>query len=246
MSYLKLRITLNRGNRGIALDKLEHVVQEVRKFLVSVGEDMQLVEPSSWAGVDFKNSSLEFVNEYQLEVPEPKLARFNDAIIALGRSEFPPSLRESTSNQFLRVADCLGHEEVAELAVFAEDGTPITLHLSKRTALLARLIDVLPFREALGAIQGTIHSLYKESRPTHFMLRELSTGDLVKCLYEKSEYPAVVQALRVPDQVLHVSGTVVTDTRERCIKHIRVKEIVLAEPYGFEDVEKFLRGDATQ
>jgi hypothetical protein len=38
----------------------------------------------------------------------------------------------------------------------------------------------------------------------------------------------------------------VTDTRERCIKHIRVKEIVLAEPYGFEDVEKFLRGDATQ
>jgi hypothetical protein len=246
MSQLKLRITLNKGKRGIPLSKLELLVEEMRKFLTSMGEDFELVEPTNWAGVDFRNSSLEFTSEYQLPVGMDKLVRFNGAVRTLTRSEFPSSLQSSTSEHFFKIANMLDSDEVADIAVFEENGTPVQFEISRRTASLAWFIDVLPYRETNGAIQGQIHSLYKESKPPHFMLRELSTGNLIKCEYEVTEYPAIVQALKNKDQVLHVSGTIITKTRERNIDHIKVKQILLAESYGFEEVERFLRSEKSQ
>jgi len=246
MSLLRMRITLNKGKRGIALDKLENIVEELRKFFVGVGNDMELTEPTSWVGVDFRNSSLEFTTEYQVSVDTAKLARFNGALMTLARSEFPPSFDPATSQHFFEVAGLLEPDEVAEIAVFNEDNTIIPLEIGRRTATLARFIDVLPFRESIGAIQGKIHSLYKESRPQHFVLRELSTDNLIKCIYELDDYPAIVKALEVKEQVLHVRGLVVTDTRKRNIEHIRVQRILLADEFGIEDVDKFLRIGRTQ
>ncbi len=246
MSHLRLRITLNKGKRGIALGKLEKVIEEMRKFLFAAGDDMALTEPTLWAGVDFKNSSLEFTSEYQLPVDTIKLTRFNGAIIALARSEFPQSFSPSTSEHFFEVASLLDNDETADIAVFGEDDTAIPFEISRRTATLARFIEVLPYRESIGAIQGKIHSFYKESKPPHFMLRELSTDNLIKCLYDQSEYPAIIRALEVKDQVLHVRGQVVTDTRERNIYHVHVRDILLAEPYGIEDVDRFLGIGKTQ
>lgn len=246
MSYLKLRITLNKGKRGIKLDKLEHIVEEMRRFLSSLGDDIELTEPTSWVGMEFVNSSLGFTSEYEYQVDTPKLARFNGAIIALAKSEFPSSLRPATSESFFNMAAMLDVDEIADVGVFNEDGTVMPFEISQRTATLARFIDVLPFRQTEGAVQGKIHSLYKESKPPHFVLRELSTGDLIKCLYEIDDYPAIVKALENKDQVLHVRGTVVTDTRERNIDHVSVKRILLAEQYGFADVEKFLRTGKAQ
>ncbi len=246
MSNLRLRITLNKGKRGISLDKLEHVVEELRKFLSSMGDDISLVDPASWAAVDFKNGSLEFTSEYKHEVDTAKLTRFNGAIVALARSEFPQSLRPTTSEYFFNVASLLDVTETADIAIFGEDNTPVSFEISRRTATLARFIDVLPFRETVGAIQGKIHSLYKESRPPHFMLRELSTDNLIKCVYDVADYPAIIKALENKDQVLHVRGAVVTDTRERNIEHLTVKHILLADSYGFEDVDRFLRPGKTQ
>jgi hypothetical protein len=246
MSYLKLRITLNKGKRGISLDKLEHIVEELRRFLSSVGDDIDLVEPASWVGVDFKNSSLEFTSEYVLPVDTIKLTRFNGAITTLARSEFPPSLRSSTSEHFFNIASMLDSNENADISVFSEDETPLVFEINRRTATLARFLDVAPFRQTVGAVQGKIHSLYKEAHPPYFMLRELSTENLIKCVYEVEDYPAIIKALENKDQVLHIRGTVVTDTRERNIDHLTVNQIVLADAYGFEDVDKFLRSGKTQ
>ena len=247
MANLKLQIEVNKGKRGISLDKLEHLVQEMRKFLGSMGEDIDLHEPTAWVGVDFKNGSLGFATEYSYPVAPPKLSKFNDAIMALARSEFPSSIRKTTANQFFQLASVLDQDEIADMAVFDETNTAVPLEISQRTAILARMITVLPFRQALGALQGKIHALYKESKPDpYFQLRELSTGDLIKCVYGAGEYPAIVRALEVPDQVLHVRGLVVTDTRGRCIHHVQVRKILLADSYGYEDVEKFLHSDGAQ
>lgn len=246
MSYLRLRIRLNKGKRGIYLDKLEKIVEEMRKFLASVGDDMDLTEPGSWVGVDFVNGSLEFTSEYQYEVDTPKLSRFNGAIITLARSEFPPSFDTSTSDHFFEIAGLLDLDENADVVVFGEDDSPISLEINRRTATLARFIDVLPKRQAVGAVQGKIHSLYKESKPQHFMLRELSTDNLIRCVYDTAEYPAIIRALEIKDQVLHVRGVIVTDTRDHNIDHVQVKGILLAESYGIEDVDKFLRMGAKQ
>jgi hypothetical protein len=72
------------------------------------------------------------------------------------------------------------------------------------------------------------------------MLRELSTDNLNRCSYDATEYPAIIRALERKDQVLHVRGQIITDTRERNIDHVHVSDILLAEPYGIEDVDRFL------
>jgi hypothetical protein len=236
-----LRICFNKGREGVPLDKLEKIIDEMRRFLASASEDIELVEPNGWTGTEFKSGSIEFTSVYSNVVEPPKLSRFNDAMLALGRSEFPPSLDESTANQFFELASLLDAEEKADMAVFADDGSAISFDVSRATALAAQSLEILPFREALGAIQGTIHSLHNGSKPPYFTLRELSTRHLVNCFYRPEDYPGVIKALHAEGQVVHVKGTIITDTRRREIKHIRVKELILSEPYGYEDVERFLK-----
>ncbi len=242
MSRLRLRLHFNKGLPGIALDKLEHVVEEMRKFLASLSDDIELMEPNGWIGTDFENGSIGFTNVYPQDVESLKLARFNNAMLTLGRGEFPPSLDESTANRFFDLATLLDAEQKADMTVFADDGSPVSFEVSEETAKIARHMEILPFREALGAIQGTIFSLHNGSKPSpYFTLRELSTRHLVNCLYRPENFPDVLAALQSEGQVIHVRGTVVTNTRRREIDHIRIKEIKLSEPYGYEDVERFLK-----
>jgi hypothetical protein len=246
MSYLRLRIVLNKGRRGIPLVKLERIAEEMRKFMVDLGEDIDLTEPTEWVGVDFINSSLGWTTEYSHEVDAGKLGRFNDAIGALARGKYLPSLRDSTSSRFFNLAKALDPEEIADLEIFADDGTPEQFELSRKTAFFAQSPELPPFRESIGAVQGTIHAFHMASKPPFFQLRELSTGNLVKCFYSPDDYDAVLQALKIRSQVVHIRGRIITDTRERNIDHIAVTQILLAERYGYEDVAKFLNSGKPQ
>jgi hypothetical protein len=244
VAQIKLKIEVNQGKKGIPFTKLESLIEDMRRFLTAIGEDIELVEASEWIALDFTNGSLGFVSEYPYEAAEKKLNDFNGAIVALAKSEFPPSIRKSTANAFFDIADRLENGETTSLVVFDGDGKAVPTAITKETATQARLITVLPYRRSQGAVQGKIHSLYKESKPQPFFhLRELSTGHLVKCVYKPSEYPDVVKALTPDDQVIHVRGTVFYHTRNRDIDHIDVEQIKPVEPYGFEDVEKFLHSN---
>jgi hypothetical protein len=245
MANLRLKIELNKGKRGISLEKLEKVVQEMRRFLESMAEDIELIEPGSWVGVDFTNSSLGFATEYVYDVATPKLDRFNGAIFTLVNSEYPQSLQRSTSNKFFELARNLDQGETAEISVFDQRQVPIPMRISYETYEVARRIRVLPSRETIGSVQGKIHSLYKESRPPHFTLRELSTENLIRCIYEPDVYPDIIRALTVNDQVIHVRGVITTDTRGHSIYHVKVRDLKLAPSYGYEDVEKFLGANGT-
>lgn len=244
MAQIKLQVEVNKGKKGIPFGKLESLIEDMRRFLTSVAEDIELVEPNDWIALDFENGSLGFVSEYPYDAAVKKLNDFNEAIIALGRSEFPPSIRKSTANAFFDLADKLEEGEAAGFVVFDKDGNSVPTEVTKETAIQARLITVLPYRRSEGSVQGKIHSLYKESKPLPFFhLRELSTEHLVKCFYHPSEYPNVLRALEVADQVIHVRGTVVYHTRNRDIDHIDIRQIRMADPYDFDDVKKFLHTD---
>jgi hypothetical protein len=241
MAHIKLEIEINKGKRGVSLLKLEHIVKEMRQFLVSMADDIELVEPHNWVSLDFTNGSLGFVTEYSNSVAPEKLNTFNDAIVTLCQSEYPSAIRRSTANGFFEFSDVLEQGELAKLVVFDEKNTPVSLEISQDTGYRARLITVLPYRRSQGAVQGKIHSLYKESKPDPFFyLRELSSGNLVKCVYKSDEYSEIYKALASAEQVMHVRGTVVYDTHEENIHHIDVQKIQLADSYDYEDVKRFL------
>jgi hypothetical protein len=244
VAQIKLQIEVNKGKKGIPFTKLERLIEDMRRFLAAIGEDIELVEANEWVAMDFTNGSLGFVSEYPHDTAQKKLNDFNGAIVALAKSEFPPSIRKSTANAFFDIADRLENGETTGLAVFDINGKILPASITKETATQARLITVLPYRHSQGAVQGKIHSLYKESKPQPFFhLRELSTGHLVKCVYKPSEYPEVVKALTPDDQVIHVRGTVWYHTRNRDIDHVEVEQIKPVEPYDYEDVKKFLHSN---
>lgn len=247
MSYLRLRVKIQKDKRGVSLEKLEKIVSETRKFLVAIGEDLELGDPSTWVGVDFRNGSLSFTNESSSNANQSQLSRFNESVIALGRSEFPAATRESTANQFFKVAASLDVDEAVQFGVFPVDKPrPKWITITRKTALLAEPQGLLPYRETLGSVQGTIHSLYKESREPFFYMRELSTESLVKCFYDPQDYALIVEALEIKTQVIHVRGVVMSNTQDKSIKHISVNNIVRAKTFDFEDVEKFLHASRPQ
>jgi hypothetical protein len=246
MQNLRLRVKLNKGRRGVPLDKLEKFVAEMRKFLAQIGDDLAIPDSKEWVGVDFENSSLAFTNENLLPVSPEKAGRFNESVLALSRSEFPPFIQQSTANQFFRMASYFGPNDTADIAVFDERDTPLWVEISAKTAVLARQQNILPYRVAQGAIQGIIHNVFVEAEKPYFTLRELSSQKLVKCFYGQDDYAAVWETLKSPGQIVHVRGTIVTETQKRNIDHITVSNIIPAEPYSYADVERFLGGDRPQ
>lgn len=240
MRNLRLRVKLNKGHRGISLDKLEKFVAETRKFLAQIGDDLHLEDSRAWNGVEFENGSLAFTNESSYQVSVETSEVFNKSVLLLSRSEYPPFIKESTANQFYKITSVLDQNESFDLAVFEGSNDPIWVEVSALTAQRARRLQVLPYRYAQGAVQGTIHNIYVEAEKPYFTLRELSSQRLVKCYYSEGDYPAVVHTLNNKGQILHIRGTVVTDTQKRSIDHITVSNIIPAEMYGYAEVEKFL------
>ena len=95
-------------------------------------------------------------------------------------------------------------------------------------------------------IQGIIHSLYKESSPPYFDARQLSTQDIVKCLYKQEDYRLVVNLLQRRDAVVIVSGLVEPRMRlDRKITEIRIERMRSTEPLSDAEFAK-LQGAAPE
>jgi butyrate kinase len=92
-----------------------------------------------------------------------------------------------------------------------------------------------------GGIQGVIHSVFFGASPAHFQLRELSTGELVKCVYSsRKQYDELANVLKQQNVVIHVYGTISTDCVNRQIEEMRVEKIVLADSFSKEDFDRFI------
>jgi hypothetical protein len=247
MSHLRLRIKLNKGKRGIPLQKLERIVSETRKFLISTSHDLDIMSPDNWVGVDFRNGSLLYTNESAALVGPAQLQSFNQSVTLLSKGQAAPRLQPATIERFFGIFEALEAREELNLGIYPEGSDrPKWLKVTREIALLPLVRSELPIRESIGALQGTLHTWFRASDPPYFTLRVLSTQDLVKCFYEDSDYEAVLQAVKEKNQVVHVHGRIFTETAGRSVDHVAADRIVPAEPFTFDDLEKFLNGDKVQ
>lgn len=247
MSRLRIRISMNKGQRGIYLDKLEKIVSETRKFLASMGEDIEVTDPNAkWIGLDFRNGSLSYTVEYPYQVKTEQQHRFNAGILSLVKGQRPPFLKTETASQFYHLPEILDQREKIKIGIFPNGGNRLKwLEVSKNTAVIARqsLTDSIQY---IGAAQGRIHSLYKEIKQPFFYLRELSSGALIKCFYDTDRYDLVARALQFQEQIIHVHGRVYASMIGRTIDHIDVDDILTPKPFGLSDVDDFLQSKEVQ
>jgi hypothetical protein len=246
MSKLRIRIALNKGKKGIYLDKLEKIVLETRKFLAHIGEDIDVPDPNAkWVGLDFRNGSVSFSAEYSLPVHALQQHRFSEGIISLVKSQRPPYIKKETATQFYDISNHLEPLEKMRIGVFPNgNNRPKWFDYSRDVAVVAHR-SLATQIEYVGAAQGIIHALYKEAKEPFFYLRELSSFALIRCQYEPDKYEEIAAALRHKEQVVHVHGRIFANTLNRAIDHIKIDRILTPRPFSFADVEEFLRPDTS-
>lgn len=247
---LRVKVELNKGRRGISTRKLPKLIQEIGQFLEMLSEDVNITGQSGeWIAVDFHNSSLVYTNEKADPVELPKSREFKAALRSVVGNTPDSRLRRATLVQYSRIAEPMDSEEEVHLAI-EEDETkeqlevdsPPTeewLTINKHDALTVGR-DAAARVRAVAGIQGVVHSIFFGSAPPHFNLRELSTGELIKCTYNhKRHYQEIADALQRAGAVLHVYGTTTTDLVDRNLMVMSVDRIIPADPMMPEEFEKF-------
>jgi hypothetical protein len=243
MAELRIPIILNKGRKGIPLKKLASISAEIQQFLGLLGEDLQIELGAGWIGVDFSNGSLGFVAEKVDPVDQLKEKAFKQAFRNVAQRRPDARVRPSTIRQYARIADSMDAGETAEFSLPNSDSDEQAdewCELTKQQALLITS-EIQGAVRSYGGVQGVIHSVFFGASPAHFQLRELSTGDLVKCVYSsRKQYDELATVLKEQNAVVHVYGTITTDFVNRQIEELRVAKIELAESFSKEDFERFV------
>lgn len=238
MARLRIRIEMNKGRVGIPLGKLSEVVAETKTFLRMLCQDVHIGD-GEWLGLEFENSSLKFNAEYAEEISEHRIVEFNEEFDDVRRGKPPARARYATRAQYAKIAAPLDPDEIVDFGLYRPGiPAPELVSLSKRHAAVL-LGDQQEPIESSASVQGKIHSLFLGSDEPHFMLRELSTGFLVKCTYDDDRYDEIKKALETREAILHVYGISTIDLSNRKIAKIHVQRIDVAEPMSVDEFDAF-------
>jgi hypothetical protein len=245
MRTLRVRLELNKGRKGIPLYKLAAITDEVQRFLRSVGSDLGISAPKEkWLALKFGNGSVSFDAEYQDRIADQRVRQYNDELANLPRlpeGKVETRLSHGTILQFARIGDRIDEDEKVRFGLYANgDRKPKEWH--ELTKALSRQIAATAIANSKyrGVAQGILHSWYKEASPPYFDLREAATGRIVKCLYDKDDYPQIVRLLEKKTAIIQVIGMITANMVDRRIEEIKAEKFSIAEELSDADFEKFL------
>jgi hypothetical protein len=239
MARLKVRVQIRRAEDGVALDQLGKVAVETQKLMRMLAGEAALDSGAGyWLARNFHESHLTFDLEYIGEADEIQVRKYNQTIMAIDgfRRGAPLNVSPQLVRQYALVADSFEPGESIRFGLFQNgegSGAPTApvdwCEISKHesAALLDRIEETVDYH---GTVQGIVHSLYKESNPPYFDLRELVGGRLIKCLYTSDQYKQVVNLLSRSDAVVLVSGMTRASRSDRKIEYVRVERMEASKP----------------
>lgn len=246
MTPLRTRIELNKGRIGIPLSKLADISKDTERFLEKICEDLEINDPSGkWLACNFENGSLSFDIEYHGQASESQIAKCRSSLryIAKGgltaeRLDF--GISKETLLQYSKIADHMDADEVISIGVYSNGekkpekenwyDVPKQQFIELKDVILSSV-------ECYGAIQGNIHTLYKDS--DYISVRDISTDKLVKCYFKNNQYSHVLAALNPRDAIIHIAGMMKVSRIDRRIEQIIVDKLDLAEAYKPGDLDRF-------
>ena len=244
MALLRVRIELKRDGKGIELPKLAELSREGQKLLRMVAEDSELPQQGTWVAQDFYNQGIGFDALYeQTDVDEQQAnayLRLLDHVVTAGPESnwHIPGVRPATLVQSARVAKVAGEHELVRLGVY-NGGPSVQWKPPAKTRaemIIEHFESVIEYR---GMVQGIIHSLYKESQPPYFDIRDIASGDLIKCYYSVPQYRDVHAVLQRREAVVIVAGWIRAKRLDREIQDLRVEQIQSTDPLSQKQLESF-------
>jgi hypothetical protein len=239
MAQLRVRFRFNPGGSGAPIDRLGNFTVQTEKFLRSLAHDLGLsVERGQWLARNFSNESVAFDSEYADLVPEPAALRGNKALELLtGENPLEACDRRfvgfRTALEFAEMGKALKPHEQFLVGLYRADKKPEWRAVSYgQIKELERLLGT-PV-STYGSVQGVIHSWASGATPPFFQLRELASGDLVRCIYQPMLHQKILAAHERERTVIHVYGDISWSRTKDTILEAKAVDIEITEPLSDE------------
>jgi len=247
MALLRARFKFNPGRHGAPLDRLGEFTAQAEKFLRSLAADAGVsAQKGDWLAVNFTNSSVEFTAKYAKDLSEEIAAKSGRAVEAIAGDD-PMSAYNSglvsvtTLAEFSKLSTAMQQDEYFQIGVLDqeapaneqsdEDTEPRKWEDVSYTKLtnIRRVLE-LPL-VTYGSVQGVIEAWHlASSRGPFFTMRELSTGDRIRCDYSTALRGKVHVATQQEGAVVHVYGKMSWERPTNSIISLVVEDIEVATP----------------
>ena len=237
MAELRIRIELQRPDKGIEMSKLSALAEETQKFLRMVAEDAGInPDEGTWVARDFYNQGIGFNAEYQFaDVEQDQVLAYLSLVEGITdaspeRQWAVPRVRPLTVLQSAKLATLAGEGETVRVGFLnghdvVRDWRPLAK--PKAVAIIEHFEAWVEYR---GMLQGVIHSIYKEVNPPYFTLRDFASRELIRCEFPAAHWDDVHKALERKDAVVLVAGWIRAKRIDKSIACIRVERIEGTKP----------------
>lgn len=214
MSTLRVRFKLNPGRTGIALGKLSKQSENIELFLRSLAFDLgENDAPYMWLAKDFKNGSVYNTAELQAVVTAENATKFNDAVQSLAKFKtgssvkLPKFITAATVNKFASLRQSLDADEEIGIALFDIDSGKLKRWNHVDRLQLEQIADSIEAEvRYVGAVMGRTHEWNKGAKEPYIIIRELNSGELVKCIYADIDYDKVAKLFNRKTAVVIIEG----------------------------------------
>ena len=227
------------------MSKLERLSKTTQQMLRSLGEDLHIPADGTWVAQKFYDQGLGFDAVYETgDVDELQVEQYIHALDHVAtvdaaerwavRGVSPRTLVLSA-----RMAKLADEGETIRVGIYNGQAPAVSwrpLPRSRAESIIEYYEQVVSYR---GMLQGLIHSLFKESDPPYFDLRDIASKELVKCYYKPEQYDDVYAALADKRAVVLVSGWIQTRRSDREISKFEVDKIRSVKLVSKSELEKF-------
>jgi hypothetical protein len=244
MARIKIRIELNRGREGILPRKLIAHTERLEEFLKSLANDLNVPrEKNEWLAKDFENGSCLYTLELQAVENAAKVAEFNSRFRGLTsyspESDTPPTgVSELTLLKYSDLRESLDVDEPIRFGIYEGEDKPDWITGSRTQ--MQEVADSTNVRaEYIGSVMGIVHELNKGANPPYIKVRDLVSGDLIRCDYQNKDYDHVVALVKKRDAVVNVYGLITVNRLTKRVELVKATLFELAPTFSKSDYEAF-------
>lgn len=242
MSGISLKVELNKGRHGIAMQKLAQIADETEKFLESLAEDLHL-NKTEWIADSFENGSLIFEIHYAGSADPAIISQGKKALTHLLNpktklEDLDYGISQKTFLHFALMAHPIDIDDSIGLGVRNNDFQYEMQPLTKQRALAIEQ-EANQSSQQYASFQGSINALFKENNSC--WLKDYLTGNRIVCHFNSQIYSQIWKLLERRDALVSVEGWLQVKAGEG--KSLRVESIEELPDYQEGDIEKFFGCD---
>src|SRR5438477_9647503 len=110
MQKIRVRVEIKKGGEGVRLHQLADISEQALLFFTMLCRDAGLpIDRDQWIALNFKNESVDYDCETEIEYKEPEIVSYNAGLRAVATenfsspSELPFPIRQGTIRQFSNI-----------------------------------------------------------------------------------------------------------------------------------------------